>query len=283
MCIILKPVRSVNNTKIFVAPSLPFSSTERQLTVYLNSVNTLDSNMMILPVPYPDSLKFEKSVMEYKFLFEDLYASLRWPEELKYLSATTRSAFSSSNRTLPVFSVGSYSVSVAPSIQDLDLLNTSIFSLPLDLKHMLEATYGPSVSNIPFGFLCCKLQPGLQTYEPIAYSHKRPYSNKLFVPTKHYHAHQNQREVGGYSYFGNEHPVPIQSQNQDEPHWDHIVYSIQTSPDEAHRSNAYPKQPNSLDLTRLPKEYQFSQGDIVHCWEKKGRWRNVDLLFTVKN
>jgi hypothetical protein len=280
MCIILKPVRSVTNTKIFVAPSLPFS-TDRQLTVYLNSVNTLDSNMMILPVPYPDSLKFEKSVMEYKSLFEDLHASLRW---LEYLSATTRSAFSPSNRTLPVFTVGSYSVSVAQSVQDLNNLNTSVFSLPLDLKHMLEGTYGPSASEIPFGFLCCKLRPGLQTYEPIAYSHRRIYSNKLFVPTKHYHAQENQRKLWGFSYFGNEDPLSLGLHSQEEPHWDHIVYSIQTIPDEAHHSNAYPKQPNSLDLSILPKEYQFSQGDVVHCWEKKGRWKNDDLLFSlVKN
>lgn len=56
MCI-LNEDSNVTATKIFVAPD---KTKTKQLTVYSNQVGSeSNNNMMILPVPYPNTVKFK--------------------------------------------------------------------------------------------------------------------------------------------------------------------------------------------------------------------------------
>lgn len=124
MCIIAGPVESVSTTKIFVAPS---KGGDRQLVVYSNSVSTKSSNMMILPVPHPETLRFEKDVMDYKDLYRDCADSLFiYKPDQQRNEWSLRSAPLSSY--LPVLDVGSYQVSVAMSFEDLYKLNPVVFA-----------------------------------------------------------------------------------------------------------------------------------------------------------
>lgn len=285
MCIITGPVRSVQQTKIFVMPSTDIhmegeGQEQRQLTVYKNNVHTVSENMMILPVPWPETVRFEEEFMKtYPTLFTDLEKSLyrfSSPTQTQTLSFT-RSAVST---PLPVLKVGSYEVSVVPSAKELSNLNTSVFSLSPELKGLLAAHY-----SAPFGFLCCKLRAGLQSYEPLAYSHRRWKQTSLFVPTMHYHAHVEvaSRDVLGYSYFGEVSSASGLAAVEKDPEWDHSIYSMYTESSYSHASLTDSLEGNALDAKRFPRGFEIGQHDQVRCWEKKGVWKNVDVEFPLLN
>jgi hypothetical protein len=237
MCIIIGNVESVKGTKIFAMPSSDDS--QRQLLVYKNEVASVAQNLMILPVPFPETLKFEKVS---KTLFRDLEDSICWTSrEWKTSISLTRS-------TLPVLSVGSYRVSVVPSIQEFSNLDNRVFSLPAPLVKLMTDEYGDK----PFGFVCCRLKAGVQNYEPLAYSHRRWKSDMLFIPTLHYHPGEE-----GVS-----------------ADWDHEVYTMRTTMD-ANQCHGWPAPQNRL--RRLPEGFEVWPLEHVHCWMKTGTWKNIDL------
>lgn len=240
MCIISKPVQSVSKTQIFAMPTLG----ERQLTVYKNHVSSPGENLMILPVPYPETLHFETHTL-FLDIFTDLHSSLYWTsqdrDEMPH--AWTRSA-----TILPVMEIGSYRVSVVPSVNEFNRLDPSVFSFPYELQELLSS-YSPV-----FGFVCCQLKAGGHEYEPLAYTHRQLYKHSLFLPTRHYHPND----------FGID------------ADWDHEIYTIRTSFD-AHRCDGIPKQRNRLD--RLSHLYPVHPSEPVHCWKRVGLWDNIDLTF----
>jgi hypothetical protein len=150
-----------------------------------------------------------------------------------------------------------------------------VFSLRPELKEMLVDVY--SKYSIPIGFICCKLRAGQQTYEPLAYTHRRWKLDSLFVPTRHYHAEVSERELYGFTYFGEALTVSGQRALEEKPHWDHSIYSLRTKPFQAHQSNKMPKERNYIKSELLPYGFSVSPGEKVHCWEKVGPWENLDL------
>jgi hypothetical protein len=209
---------------------------------------------MILPVPYPETIYFEESLLQYKELFSDLSASLfnTGPTTNPNL---TRSLGTTVKTTLPVLSVGSYRVSICTSIEDLKRLDTSLFPLSQSLLNLLRSQYGPTAKKIPFGFLCCRLKSGVREYSHIAYSHKAPSSNTLFLPTKHFHGEDVREE-----------------------HWDHKIYSLHCGL-EASNSSWIPKPKNFLELKYFPSNIPLTPITQVCLWEKKGLYKNEDLEF----
>ena len=65
MCVIDGPIARVAATKLFGCPT---ADKTRQLTVYSNAVDTPAENVMLLPVPHPDSVVLETV---HKDLFEE--------------------------------------------------------------------------------------------------------------------------------------------------------------------------------------------------------------------
>jgi hypothetical protein len=209
---------------------------------------------MILPVPYPETLQFEDSLLQYKELFSDLSASL-FNTEPTTNPNLTRSLGTTVKNTLPVLSVGSYRVSICTSMKDLERLDSYIFLLSQPLLKLLRSEYGPTAKKIPFGFLCCRLKSGTREYSHIAYSHKTPSSNTLFLPTKHFHGEDVREE-----------------------HWDHKIYSLNCSP-EASNSSWIPKPKNFLESKYFPSNIPLTPITQVYLWEKKGLYNNEDLEF----
>lgn len=257
MCILREQVVSVGGTKIFVTPS---QDATRQLTVYENTVNTAGPNMMILPIPYPETFAFEEGVMEYRDLFRHAAESLyiQRPEAFTRCAAAPAVA-----PPLKVHSVGPYLASIALSILDLDRLDSTVFSpLATNLREMLLETYVDA--RTPFGFLCCRLRPGDVTYAPIAYSHATLPAG-LFVPTKHYHGH-------------------VEAFADD---WDHLVYSFGTEEGYVHslsegNTHYIPVSPNKIAWPRLPPPFRRSPDEPIRCWRKTGVYRNVDLVLPLE-
>lgn len=181
MCLISLPIKNLAKTKIFVGTN---KNKTEQITVYSNVVDNIsNNNAMILPVPYPETIKFI-NLSNYKNIFSDcasmVYSNAR-SFKGNYLSA---SFTNSDSRTLEVFNVGSYKVSLAKSFHELKNVDTTVFELSPNCEELLKKTY---VENY-WGFIICKLSKGKEEYHPFAYSHKIV-NNKVFIPTKHYHQH----------------------------------------------------------------------------------------------
>ncbi len=255
MCIIAGPVYNVSRTKLFVLPSLDKS---HQLTMYSNSVDTQKDNLMILPVPHASSLKLH-NIKGRKTLFKELQKSVyypRPPQTRAYGSASLRSCALSVSDTLEVHDYGSYLVSIAPSLLDLFRLDTSIFQLPPSLYEFFAEHY-----NEEFGYLCCKLKPGRHSYEPVVYSHPLHSSGKLFVPTLHYHVHENG------------------SADTHKADWDHEIYSCGTTEDANFKYLSLKE--NVVHWKRLPSEFQWTQGNPIRCAGIDGYQKNQDLTFDI--
>jgi hypothetical protein len=251
MCIIPGPIQSVNQTKLFVMPS---KDKQRQMTFYSNAVETKDENLMILPVPNPGTLKLH--TVKYKRMFRDLERSVA---KIHYqaidLCSRVYSAALTSTDTLEILDHGSYRVSIAPTVQDLFRLDTTVFHLTPDLYQFFEKHY-----TSEFGYLCCVLKPGVITYEPLCYSHALHSTKKLFVPTLHYHNHDGKVST-------------------DTADWDHCIYSVGTT--EQANCKYHSLSTNFVKWKQFPEEFQWSDADFVRCAEIVGNRTNCDIAFAL--
>lgn len=280
MCIISDSVKRVAATKLFGMPSLDGS---RQLTVYTNTVDTPTTNVMCLPVPAPNTVKFEKVP---KGLFGQCESSLMTVYHDKSWGGLKLSAGTNSRDYLAVQSHGSYDVVVAPSMGDLDRVPPTFATLTPEVIQFLQANYPAD-----FGVILCRLKAGSVNYEPFAYSHAL-ISDKLFLPTKHYHRHKPSNSLwggisstwgdgslinGGHSY---DHSAAVHAD------WDHEVYTMMTDPRIAHNvgPKRVPKPRNMIDWTEMPLEYRVGANAHVKLFNAEGSdLPNEDLSFRVNN
>lgn len=254
MCIINEPAE-VTQTQIFVAPSADRKS---QITVYCNKVMTNSTNnVMVLPVPFPDTLKFI-DLSDYKNMFTDLEMNFkRWEQR-----SLSYSANSCEDRSyLPTIDVGSYRITVSPNIPQLSKVDPNQFGRIQDhIKNILNKHY------FGYGFIICKLIPGKETeYHPLAYSHKL-LNDMLFVPTRHQHNHTSAHSSSYHHTIGEEH----------ESDWDHDIYSFNT----AMSANNSQLTDQKIHL-KLDKFGGFNFGGIksLNKYKIKGYYPNQDVYF----
>jgi hypothetical protein len=248
MCIINHPAH-VRETLIFVAPDI---TNTKQITVYSNEVQTASpNNLMILPVPFPETVKFIDLTM-YESIFKDLDLAFH---------VFTRSAGSAKSK-LSVVSVGSYLVTLAMNIEDLDNLDQEVFgSVDPKIMDMLKKHY---IGLIPFGFIICKLETGPEKkYHPFAYSHHMMRSSDkpvLFVPTRHAHGKGHTRIVDDVEM---------------EDGWDHEIYSFNTGPGCGNRNQ---QRDLHLQYDLIP-DFKFRPLPTVNKQVIVGSHPNDDYVF----
>ena len=180
MCMISDEIISVGKTRRFVGVNT--GTRQKQITIYSNEVDTESlKNSMILPVPFPESVKFI-DMSEYPDIFEDCESSFEniVTRSLNY----GRGDYFSDNCFLDVLDVGSYKVSLAKNIQELSNVDPHVFTIPSEFIEMLKENY----TSKSWGFIICRLDKGLKEYHPFAYSHNIA-GNNVFIPTRHYHKH----------------------------------------------------------------------------------------------
>jgi hypothetical protein len=179
MCVISGEIKRVSDTNILCGLS---DDKQRQIIIYSNQVdNITKNNAMILPVPLPNTLQFH-NLINYKELFSDCKNCFYDPNTSFSYGNLPKNKLKSNK--LEVFNVGSYKVSIAQTIDDLERVDTSVFELSNNLSEFMKNSY-----NEPyFGFIICKLNVGSEKYHPFGYSHD-VFNNELFVPTKHFHIH----------------------------------------------------------------------------------------------
>lgn len=253
MCIISGYVNKVAKTKIFCMPSKDGS---RQLTVYTNVVDTPKENVMCLPVPFPETVKFEKVP---KDLFKQ--CKLSFPEEVKpYSNANTLSwSRSASIEPIQIQSHGSYEVAIVPSLYDFHRVPGNFFVLSEEVKHFLFNNYAPE-----WGVLLCKLKEGASDYEPFAYSHA-VHNQSLFLPTKHYHKHEDKDFVSGRSYFPSHTTAD----------WDHELYLCYISKQDSWKQN---KGDNLIVWNEVSKEFRVCPEYPLQQQIVQGSWHlNKDI------
>jgi hypothetical protein len=251
MCIISDPVNRVAATKLFAMPS---RDGKRQLTVYTNTVDTVATNVMCLPVPAPATVAFEKVP---KDLFKQCSNSIQVVRKEPSWSYSLMPSASKSRPHLAVQSHGSYEVVLVPSMDELDRVPPSFATLTPQVIEFLRSNYPAG-----FGVILCRLCAGVATYEPFAYSHALE-SDRLFLPTKHYHSHDT---IG----------------NAD---WDHEIYTMQTDAKQAHNvgPKKVPKYNNEIKWDEMPAEFRAGSSYEVHLFEREGSaHRNEDLQFPLR-
>lgn len=189
MCIFAKPVKAVTGTSIFVG-----RTPTRQCVVYAMSVELRGAaNAMILPV-YADADDIQLLDISGAPAFFEPLAELFTPPQPRSLSykGVTRS-------TLRVQKVGSYDVSVVPTVNDISRLDAGVFTVAPSTARSLAIHY-PSCA-----FVVAVLRDS-GAYHPLAYTHPR-LRGVDFVPTRHMHG------------------------DSGEPSWDHAIYYQAGTPD----------------------------------------------------
>ena len=259
MCILSATVETVAATKLFTSV---LQNGQRQFVVYSNTVDTtVENNTMILPVPNPDTVQFV-NLSTYKHFFEDVQSSFKKKYDEHTHSSmlyASRSAAAPFDRPLPVYAVGSYSVSIVPSVSDFYRLNRSEFSIDRDLPLLLAQKY----DDPTFGFLVCKLRKGNHSYHPFAYTHAIHKERLLFLPT--YHIHPDGSKLTPEKYAD----------------WDHVIYAAETDLEQANldisRSPEYYFSGWGVDWTKLPAELQWMKNAHAQRIAIKGYKQNKDL------
>jgi len=241
----------VEETELFVAPN---KERTHQITIYSNSVyTTSENNMMILPVPNPDSVKFI-DLSNYKDIFKDLEKSFTIP--------TFGRGFFSGGKNLQVVSVGSYNATLVPDYFQIDKIDRKIFgTISPNIKNLLSKYYSPSIEQNNYsmmGFIVCKLKPSSTKYHPFAYSHKIQNSGKLFVPTRHQH-HGTQEELMS--------------------DWDHNIYSFNT--DKMSGNKLLEDKRVHIDTRKIP--FDFGQITMFNKYNIKGLHKNFDVEFGIQS
>lgn len=272
MCIISNQVEEVAKTNIFVAVD---SDINYQLVVYSNFVdNDIVNNAMILPVPNPSTVEFH-DLTKFKNFFERCSSCFYEKNLPRGRSSNTKCAIPDCNFVLPVQNVGSYQVSLAHNIDQLNNIDSSVFSITDDCKHLLNNNY----ANKNFGFIICKLANSKKEYHPFGYSHFITNTDEIFIPTKHYHAHKSfSKKIFEYVGFSST------NENKDniKEKWDHNIYLYNASLTDSLQKNDI-DPPDEFVWTKKSPLLQnnfFPLKNLKHFEKHKivGLYKNVDLV-----
>jgi len=234
MCMINESVDEITDTKLFASFN---NNKSRQLMIYSNQiVNFIANNAMILPVPHPDSVKFHSTEL-CTTLFDDLdvhFVKRFKPKGGHSLYRSNATLGMSDSSTLEIHNVGSYVVSIVPTINDFDRLDKSVFTLSSNIRSIVEHKYSAT-----FGYLICKLKTGYNTvYEPLAYSHNTLTKNNkpyLFIPSYHHHPDPYSHSI----MLANNTGLNVVDD------WSHNVYIVNLNP--AAQFNSYLNSLNPLN------------------------------------
>jgi hypothetical protein len=248
----------VSDTQLLVASN---SNKTSQLTVYSNNVDTNSTNnMMILPVPNPETIKFI-DLSDYTRLFRDLNLNF-----IKQYAKGSRGAvfLNSYSSSLKVHEVGSYLATIVPTHQQLNNIDRNTFgTVNKFLSDTLSKYYQKDVDD-NFGYIVCKLKSGNHGYHPFAYTHKIANDGKLFVPTRHLHGSSDFN-----SMFGN-------SNNEQHADWDHQIFSFNTVSESGNSTN-YNNHENYVNFNKIP--FNFGTIHSLNKLEIKQQNQNDDLNF----
>lgn len=220
------PPPIVGGTRIFVGPTRK----GRQITYYANYVSLQNASStapdlvtgsikmsstggaMILPVPRG---RIRLLDLSNKAIFGEMFERLdsAFPR-LRYDSPYSGGGDlldlfddrDCSGKALKVEEVGSYFVSVAPRLEDIDRIDSSYFKVSAGMRQILSVHYADHFSFIVCRFKTKKVEP-----HPVGYEHERLPDGRMFVPTRHEHGSKHSQQANAHA------------------DWDHTIYACCSS------------------------------------------------------
>lgn len=294
MCMFSRPVARVSNTKLLVV-----DGGLRQTTVYSNRVALRGGapTAMILPVPRSETIASATCgiVVHDMTAAADLFTTL----DSLFMDAYTdgvsfglgKNSRSASAAPLAVMRSGAYRYSIVPTLADLGRLQHEVFGV--DPASPLGATLAEHYA-VGFAFLACIIDADA-AFVPIAYTHDKHASGKLFVPTRHWHGDGD----GGDGKIGRVWPSSLatddlyrvshrasgggSSGGSDMAHdWDHAIYSIgATGPEAGTAAGPYDELSISLPRSTLatvpfPLPPRMA-ATVLHKHSIRGSAKNGDI------
>jgi hypothetical protein len=187
MCFIGQPIYSISDTKIII-----ISDNNDQITIYSNCINNIyDDNVMILPVPNPETVSF----IDITKIDNDLLDNILEDEI-------------NNNVT-----ICDYYTKLYYNIDQLIEANNKDFIISNECIKELKTYSGTNIcSKNLWGFIVCKLNKGHIKYTPFAYKHKS-IINYSYIPTRVYYHIQHYNYYLSYFYSN--------SYN-----WNHTIYLV---------------------------------------------------------
>lgn len=300
MCMLSWEISHVGKTQLFACPSLDGT---RQLTVYSNVVDTPAENIMVLPVPFPESVKFETVHKELFTECDNSFPKLKAGRG----GSEFRNCDHMSTNELKIIDHGSYQVVLVPSLADLERVPSGFAAISEGLRDYIRASYNPS-----YGVIVCKLKPGSINYEPFAYSHtlldsKHLSDNsidgisdflsckQLFLPTRHYHKHKgdstHRSRPSGRSMFDG---IPVQplpplfyESNRVVDDWDHDIYIMYPDWEQIRKQHEFVEtcvdrtfsNTNEINWSKLPKDFQHDKEVSIGHFKYYGQGTNKDYIY----
>lgn len=260
-------IKDLTNTRILASVC---NNPYRQFTVYSNKVRLENDKpvAMILPVPNreldPNNIRLIDT-SQYTQPQDDIFLALRIMFEKSIESGAFLSAKSSdcddSEPLLAVKECGSYLYSIVPSLTDFVRLDTNKLGGGRPKENvikLLKDEYGTQKHE--FSFIVCCLKSSDSEYHPIAYTHPMLPNSKLFVPTKHYHGDNHDRN----------------------PDWDHEIYVIgaDVQDDFGISLNHGYFKPNQIPKHYIPYIISNNQLKSKHIRQKRihgSQYPNIDI------
>lgn len=170
MCFIGQPINNISNTKIIV-----IVNNSEQITIYSNCINNIyDDNVMIIPVPNPETVSFIDLDSINSLILEDIVDT-------------------SDNEN---YIIDHYYTKIYNNIDDVLRANDKDFILSTEcIKELINYSGSTVKSNKLWGFIVCKLNKGNIKYMPLAYKHKM-ITNHSYIPTRCFYKFESL-----YNYF----------------------------------------------------------------------------------
>lgn len=182
MCFIGQPIYSISNTKIII-----ISDNDQQITIYSNCINNnYDDNVMILPVPNPETVSF----IDITKIDNDLLDNILEDE-------INNNIITSEYYTKLYY--------------DIDQINKDFIISDECLKELKTYSGTNICSKKLWGFIVCKLNKGNIKYIPFAYKHKS-IINHSYIPTR---VHYKIESYYYLSYF-----------YSNSYNWNHTIYLV---------------------------------------------------------
>lgn len=251
MCVTVGRVERVSNTMIFVAAV----DKDEQITCYQNKIQFHDSEdvqAMILPFPAGKPLRFintdfgidtaqvkaedRPSFKLAKHLNRIVFPKDKLQKKSKGIGMGLSRGGGGRSDMLEIQHCGDLEFVVALTCDDLTRIPTKQLNLSKadDVLAFLHTNYPAN-----FSFLCCRFMTKTPGMPPLAYVSSRLKDGRLFVPTLHYHGHEEAADEAktvhpsiptGMVSLGRGKPSKTEAKKKkDHPLWDHQLFTINAS------------------------------------------------------
>lgn len=181
--------------------------------------------------------------------------------------------------------VGSYKASIVPSLDDFERIDRDVFTLSPKIFEFLKRLYPEGYS-----FLVCQLEQN-RAYHPFAYQHGTLPNGRLFIPTIHFHQHEEEGEewkqtpnfapMFRRAGINDRHWRGREKRKMHGVDWDHHIFCwnrpLLTMPDAFDHQKTSVRKPSAQEVqSRVP--CRLEELNHLYCYTVSNYHENHDLV-----